>query len=258
MLKYSFPINLEPTSLEFDNDISISEENDRQLSDLKPVLKNNKGLDFDCTIYKMYRGVSRVEDKEKITEIRHDLTSIPAGILNGEFVKTYGHYHPIVNDLSYPEIYQVINGKAIFILQDNPENLQNIYFVFAKTPDIIVIPPNFGHVTINPGQEHLVLANLVFNHFQSIYEPYQKKSGAAYYVNDDAPISWSINKNYKNIPQPKLVRPINPWGSQYLYNLLMNESENLHFLAEPHNFNLQFEEIFQEKPLAEIINDLNL
>ncbi|MDD3774083.1 MAG: glucose-6-phosphate isomerase family protein [Patescibacteria group bacterium] len=258
MLNYSFPIKLESTYLKFDDSVSVSAENNRQLSDLKEVLSNQKGIDFDCTIYKMYRGVCKLEDKEKITEIRHDLTSIPAGVINGEFVKTYGHYHPKIGNLTYPEIYQIINGKAIFILQDDIDNLKNVFFIFAQAPEIVIIPPNFGHVTINPSHDHLVLSNLIFNHLEPLYEPYQEKSGASYYITEGTPFAWSANKNYSNVPEPRFFQPNNPWGNQYLYDLSLNKPENLHFLSEPQNFNFALEEIFIEKPITEINNNLNL
>ena len=40
-------------------------------------------------------------------------------MLGSEYVKTVGHYHPPVpgTDVSYPEIYQVLDGSATYLLQ---------------------------------------------------------------------------------------------------------------------------------------------
>jgi len=256
MVKYSFPIEITSGALSFGPEVNFVEMNERMLSDLKGVLYKNNGIDFDCSIYKMYRSVELNNDQEIFKDIRHDITSMPAGKINGEFVKTFGHYHPKYNALSYPEIYQVVNGKAVFILQDDKDPVSEIFFVFANTNEIIIIPPGFGHISINISPDNLVLANLIFTHFDSLYEPYERKKGAAYYLTEDSPLEWKANLNYKNLPEPKLVRPLNPWNNQFIYDLFKNNSSNLQFLAEPNHFPFKKEEILAEKPLTEIYQQL--
>ena len=40
-------------------------------------------------------------------------------MLGLEYTKTVGHYHPQIpgTDISYPEIYQVLEGSATYLLQ---------------------------------------------------------------------------------------------------------------------------------------------
>lgn len=255
-MNYSFPINISETGLSFPEGISYIEMNERKLSDLKPVLYKNQGLDFDCSIYKMYRGVTSIAEKEIFKDIRHDITLMPPGKLNGEFVKTYGHYHPKVKNIGYPEVYQIINGAAVFILQDDYDELKQVNFIFAKSGEVVIVPPDLGHVVANIGADNLLFSNLIFSHFQSIYEPYERKHGAAYYVLEGGPIQWLVNPNYTNVPEPKLYRPKAVWNNQFIYDLFKNNPNYFQFLAEPQSYQYQMEDIFEEKNITQIHQDL--
>ena len=51
--------------------------------------------------------------------LRYDVTVIPPSVLCGEYVKTKGHYHPDNHHgVGYPEIYEIIEGSAEYLLQD--------------------------------------------------------------------------------------------------------------------------------------------
>ncbi len=152
----------------------------RKLSEMKEVMKGDVDLELtgEQEMYYMYREVTGKNN------IRYDITIIPARIIEKEYNKTYGHYHPIAEgDLTYPEMYQVLLGNAVFILQkQNRNGSVDVKIISATTGDIVLIPPRYGHVTINPSnKESLVLANLVSSAFDSNYQEYKKNRGAAYY-----------------------------------------------------------------------------
>ncbi|WP_301664617.1 glucose-6-phosphate isomerase family protein [Methanoculleus frigidifontis] len=90
--------------------------------------------------------------------VRFDITVIPPGAVGGEYVKTKGHYHPLTPaGIGYPELYQVLAGEAHYLLQR--KNLRDVVVVTAKAGEFVLIPPGYGHVTVNPGKENLVMAN---------------------------------------------------------------------------------------------------
>ncbi len=61
-------------------------------------------------------------------------------------------------------LYEVLEGLAHFLLQTNA--LDDVVLIEARKGDIIVIPPGYGHVTINPRlDETLIMANLVSTAF---------------------------------------------------------------------------------------------
>ncbi len=139
-----------------------------------------------CTgpAYYMYRDVAKSsEDRRWLCdhEIRFDITVIPPKDLCGEYMKTKGHYHPEnPSGAGYPEIYEVLEGNAHFLLQT--EDVRDVVMILAKTGDIVIIPPGYGHVTINPSRtEVLQMANLVSSAFQSRYQAYEELHGAAFY-----------------------------------------------------------------------------
>jgi glucose-6-phosphate isomerase, archaeal len=106
----------------------------------------------------------------------HDNSS---GKSRRRIVKTKGHYHPEnAAGIGYPELYEVIEGVAHFLLQK--KTLDHIALVKAVKGDIVIIPPGYGHVTINPSRdETLMMANLVSTAFVSEYAFYETRHGAA-------------------------------------------------------------------------------
>jgi len=257
MANYSFWLRVRNHQLIFKKEIRLEDESIRDLEEMKEVLYDNSNLDFNCTLYRMYRGVYLEKDENNFQNIRHDLTLITPGIINHEFIKTYGHYHPKVKDKSFPEVYQVIRGKALFLLQN--ETAKEIFFVFAQEPEIVIIPCNFGHITINISKEDLVLANLVDRHFQSLYKPITAKKGGCFYILEDNPLKWVPNQRYKNINQPKLARPKALFPEKtYIYDLYKNNPTQFHWLNEPHQFRLKKTKLFEEKSWPEIKQELGL
>lgn len=257
MANYSFWLRNRNHQLIFKKDTHIEDVSSRELDEIKEVLYDSSNLDFNCTLYQMYRGVYLKKDEEVFRNIRHDLTLITPGTINHEFIKTYGHYHPKVKDKSFPEVYQVVNGKALFLLQD--EKAKKVIFVFAQAPEIIIIPCDFGHITINISKDDLILANLVDRHFNSLYEPITEKKGGCFYVLEDNPLKWIPNQRYKNISQPKLTRPkaFFPEGS-FIYDLCQKNPSQFHWLNEPHQFRLKQSSIFSQKTWPEIKQELDL
>ncbi|MCS7097900.1 MAG: hypothetical protein NZ922_02850 [Candidatus Methanomethyliaceae archaeon] len=206
-------IHLSFGSIEVKDNLSLSINNEklsafyRKFSDIRSVLYDDvKGLSDDTILYAMYRSFHLKKDENifKKKKLRFDLTVMAGLNLGREPNKTLGHFHPISEDnLSYPEIYQVLYGRATYLLQKE-RNGEVIDFVIlnAKEGEAILIPPNYGHVTVNSGGTILIMANLVSDNFTSIYDNYIKRKGAAYYLLVDG--SLIPNKNYKKLSSPRV------------------------------------------------------
>lgn len=146
-------------------------------------------------LYYMYRGLTLPHHRElfRTEGLSYDVTVLRPGTIGGEFVKTFGHYHPLApgQDQAYPEVYEVLAGRGHFLLQkpvappDQPGETSpavlDVILVEAGPGEKVLIPPGYGHVTINPGGEWLVIANLVAVEFSALYEPFRQARGAAYY-----------------------------------------------------------------------------
>jgi glucose-6-phosphate isomerase len=154
----------------------------------KTLLKYNEGFG-NMDAYYMYRKVHQTG------AIRFDITIIPPTPFGNEYPKTHGHYHPGSEDgLAYPEVYQVLRGSAIFVLQKKNKNgTVDAMIVKAKEGDAVLLPPGYGHVTVNDGTEPLVMANLIFDRFDAMYDEYDENQGAAYYLLKDGEIEQNGN-----------------------------------------------------------------
>jgi glucose-6-phosphate isomerase len=205
----------------------------RRASDLKPVLARPEELKSDFDAYYMFRDIYETdEDKRRIFEarLRYDFTIIPPAEIGGENVKTYGHYHPENSSgLTYPEIYQVIEGNAIFVIQrKDGEKLVDCIVVEAGKGDLVLVPPGCGHVTINPTNRVLLTSNWVCRDFSSIYEPYTRLRGACYYYLNR---EWVKNSNYGKIPEIRFLEPFDNRREEMYY--FVDEIEKLEFLTAP-------------------------
>lgn len=222
----------------------------RTLREMEEVLFNKRFLanaSMDMELYYMFRDVSKNEDDaNKITELglRYDITIIPPNNLGVEFVKTVGHYHPCPpgSKLTYPEMYEVLEGEAHYLSQKREEDrgvekITDVIVVKAKKGDKIIVPPNYGHVTINPSESTLKMANWVARTFSSIYEPIKQRKGAAYFELTYG--KFIKNDKYEDVPDIRSLQPEDTWPSGLklskdvaMYDLL-REPEQLDFIVNP-------------------------
>ncbi len=187
----------------------------RTLRQARKFLMNPKSnaADNSQKLYLMYRDVHFREDKQKLNacSLRYDITIIMPNKLGEEFVKTVGHYHPYVKNekTTYPEVYEVLHGIAHYLLQkmDSKGNIEDAKLVVAEKNEKVLIPPGYGHVTINSGKEPLVMSNLVERNFSSEYGDYKKKHGAAYYgIEINGQLRFVQNEKYRNHPKLKIIK----------------------------------------------------
>lgn len=219
--------------------------------DLKPVLAYPDELKENFPAYYMFRDVYYSKsDYERIREynLRYDITVIPPAKVGKEFIKTYGHYHPIAEDnLSYTEIYEVLRGEALYVLQKEEKNgVVDVIAVKACEGDKVVIPPNYGHVTVNDSKKELWMANWVYRNFKSNYEPYRMRRGACYYYTEEG---WIKNPNYGEVPELRFIKPKIPKElglkkSEEMYKLV-KDLRRLEFLYKPSKYKDMFEEILK-------------
>jgi glucose-6-phosphate isomerase, archaeal len=222
---------MEPT-LTFGDKITVADV--RKLHDMEDVLFDKEWFDKtearNKDIYYMYRDLAK-NDKDleiiKAHHLRYDITVIPPGMLGSEYTKTVGHYHPEVSGtgISYPEIYQVLEGSATYLLQKVEQGEEDIVLdivvIKAEKGDLVMIPPGYGHVTINASEEILKMANWVCRDFSSIYEPIKRLSGASYFLLKDGFVK---NPLYRDVPPIRYFKPLT------LYDLGLNSVENMYEL----------------------------
>ena len=221
----------------------------RTAEDLRGVLANT-GCTCTGPVYYMYRDVARSsEDRRWLAaqELRFDITVIPPRELCGEYNKTKGHYHPDdPSGTGYPEIYEVLAGEAHYLIQNH--DCTDVVMIAACAGEIVVVPPGYGHVTINPTHSTVLqMANIVSSRFSSNYSGYEAQNGAAFFEW----IKEGLVKNptYRNLPDLRLVRAqrladVKDAIPDPLYNLIEHRAPVLDFLNHPEKFESLFRELY--------------
>lgn len=170
----------------------------RFLKDLKRVVFDKAfALKFpNLEVYYMYRGI-----KEK-DELRYDITCISPRMLGQEFPKTKGHEH----SKKFQEVYLVLKGEAIFLFQKyQSKKIEDVYAVKAKVGESIIVPAYYGHVTINPSQKKIKIANWVSKNCKNSYNLFERFNGACYYYTENG---WIKNKRYKKVPKLRFKKSL--------------------------------------------------
>ncbi len=246
--------------LSFDYPKLASKPAVRKASDMKEVIYKFTPAMADRELYYMYRDIAFENDREKIIDagLRYDITVMDYRPLGLELIKTKGHYHPEIGglELSYPEVYEVLFGKAYYLIQRPSKSdfsvIKENYLIKAKAGEHVVIPPNFGHVTINPGPDPLVMSNWVDRSFESGYDEYQKYQGGSYYLLKSETEEYQIDKNsnYEKVPKLKVISPkqlpkLGLLNSNPMYGIAKSDISRLDFLSNPDKHNLEISKIFK-------------
>ncbi len=178
----------------------------RRLEEMKSVIyqKDLADKNPDKELYSVWREVDSWKD------LRYDITLIKPGTIGDEFIRTKGNE----NNKNFPELYTVLEGEAIFLIQKQKINkiemAEEIYFVKAKKGDWVNVPPNLAVIIINPSKNYLKTGNWVSKNNQNIYKKLEEMGGMCYFAlkGEGKKIVWAKNKNYSQIPPLKELAPL--------------------------------------------------
>lgn len=181
----------------------------RYLRDLKKVVFDEEWLRSarNFPVYYMYRGV-----KER-NGLRYDVTLIRPKILGKECAKTKGN----CNSKNFQELYIVLKGRAIFLMQRmEGKTVKDVFAVKAATGNVIIVPPRHYIISINPSGNILKLGNWISKKNKNIYKDMEKMRGACYFYTKSG---WIKNKNYTNVPKLTFKKPLKskPKDLNFLY-----------------------------------------
>jgi glucose-6-phosphate isomerase len=226
----------------------------RTLYDMREVIADREWLETaeNFYLYYMYRELARDEEELRLMRefgLRYDITVIPPARLGKEYVKTAGHYHPRAQkaDVSYSEIYQVLEGEAVYLLQKAGRGgrVADVVVVEAGEGDIVFVPPDYGHITVNRSNKVLKMANWVCRDFSSLYEPVRQFGGGAYFLLEGGFVR---NPNYCSVPEIRWLEPerAEKFGlseGEDMYSLI-EDLQVLRFLKEPQAEASVFEAVY--------------
>jgi oxalate decarboxylase/phosphoglucose isomerase-like protein (cupin superfamily) len=144
-----------------------------------------------CQIGKLEKkdGYDVCRDIKRQGNLRYDLTKLLPGC------HTLGHYHLP----QLPELFEVLSGQAVFLIQRNEET----YAIEAEEKEKIIVLPDFSIRTINSSNiRDLIVSNWIDDKVKNIYNAFE------------------------NIPEPIKLKP----------KKFLPELENLEFLTQPEKY----------------------
>jgi glucose-6-phosphate isomerase len=207
-----FALSFDPAHMQLETFDGVSfRPVSRTARDLGDVLREPEAIDPDREVYRAYYPVAVP------TDVRHELVTLgltysfvmmPPLRVGREFVKTAGHYHPLIPDspLAYPEVYTQLFGRLTLLLQRrdpaDPERIDDCVVVDMVPGMVITLPPGYAHVLINTTDEPALMAGLYADVFQPDYGPIRRRRGMAYYVlaPDGDGIVVEPNPRYRDAP----------------------------------------------------------
>ena len=243
----------------------------RSFKALSPILEDPTSIEGleQQSIYWMFRNLGMQGDEHMVSQyaLRYDLSYFRQHLFGQELMKTSGHYHPGMwaGGPSYPELYEVPWGTAIFLMQEvddidaGPEDVQikSCIALVCEQGQKAIMPPNFGHVTLNPDPNRpLITTNWVCSNFASVYGGAEVCHGFAWYRTEDR--GWVKNPHIKcEIPQLRFARcadvpELGLIQHQGIYPTGVANPELMAFVTRPLDFiDLMWQGIVFDNPVDE-------
>jgi len=245
-----FPLSFDPDSLRVESGGGmVFTTIPRKASELSDVLLDPGAVPDDTVVYslvQLVRAPAPSMDQMERLGLAFSIVMIPPRRIGREYVKTRGHYHPLVpgTELAYPEVYTHYYGKLLLLLQrrsgDDPSVLDDCVLVELRPGVTLTIPPGYAHVLLNPTDAPAAMAGLYGAHFEQDAGPIRRLRGMAYYVVDrDGSPAVEANPRYPYAPQLRVVStnlrtPFDPpHPDQPLWEGFQTHPDDYAFLTQP-------------------------
>lgn len=216
----------------------------RRLHDLKAVWANPI-QEEDQVIYRYTSALHFQADAAvwKKANVAYGIVIFVPGTFSGEYVKSSGQFHPPVQrcNMGTPEIYTVLSGVGHFLLQKaSPpfDRIDEAVLVEVQAGETFVVPPDYGHLQINPGPEPLVFSYAVMDGMKGCYDPFKKRQGAIYYEMADRGGEYVFNTNYPDRLPLRVLRAADlcqlpELNDNVTYQAIRDRLSQLPFLTDP-------------------------
>lgn len=267
-LKYfGIPVSINDKDiLDYNRDAVKCDDYKRKYAEaMNSLLYSSEQLVEHEPYYDFYKAICRKEDDQLFSKknLRFDATVILPGKTGNEYKKTAGHFHKNIVDEkhSYPELYQVVYGKALFIMQKVksydgklPMEVEDLMLAEVKAGETIVVPPDYGHATVNIGETPMVFINLVSIDSNNHYDSVAASEGMSVFILDNGSKGYIAvkNKKYRLSMEPKIVLPsdcpqLSIIQGQPAYNAYIAQPEKFTYLDKPLQYMPYFIKQFVEK-----------
>lgn len=176
----------------------------RKLEDIRKSLKNPKACGPDI-LYSIAMDVGQLKDREDLVRrnLLYGVVQYAAGTIGEETIRSQGHIHAISPSCnsSTPEVYEIWEGTAIIYMQEFAEDIPGRCFaVTAKVGDVVIVPPNWAHCTINgDSKKYMSFGAWCIRDYGFDYAGIRAHNGIAHFpmIKQRNQVTWQSNPAYK-------------------------------------------------------------
>ncbi|MGX7263608.1 glucose-6-phosphate isomerase family protein [Enterococcus crotali] len=214
----------------------------RYLKDIRNSLLDKQAVGPEL-LYTIAMDVGKKEHQEDLIKrnLLYGVVGYNNGVIGNELVRSQGHIHAISASChsSTPEVYEIWQGKAYIYMQEFVDDQPGrCIVVFAKPGDIVIVPPNWAHYTVNASQDKKMLFGAwCIRDYAFEYKEIRQRQGLAYYpVIENSHIKWRKNTHYAaNLLEIKTARayPEFKLSQNNLYTQYEEDSERFDFVTNP-------------------------
>lgn len=169
-----------------------------------------------------------------------------AGRIGKEPVRSQGHVHAVSasSGTSTPELYQILQGRAIVFMQPGAGAQTDIAYAVRCGPgDMVIVPPGFAHYTVNADPDGpMAFGAWCVRDYGFDYEKVRAMRGLSYYplLGEDGQVLFHKNPSYGQV---RLVQKVPADYAAFglrraapIYPLLHDPQVPLDFVARPADF----------------------
>ena len=202
-------------------------------------------LDEERVIYRYTAGLYFKEDAAiwAAAKVAYGIVIFTPGVFGGEYVKSSGQYHPPTppSGTATPEIYTVLSGIGHFLLQKaRPpyDTIEDVVLVEVRAGESFVVPPDYGHLQINPSPEPFVFSYAVMDGMKGQYDAFKARRGAAYYEMANGGPRYIFNSRYGAQMPLRLLRAADlrqfpEINGKVTYQFIRDRLPQLKWLTDP-------------------------
>lgn len=193
----------DPLGFTYGKDSFGPQVENRRLDDIRTSLMEPMCTGPD-TVYSIAMDVGKNIHKKILqeTHLLFGVVTFAAGKLGIEPIRSQGHIHkksPISN-WSTPEVYEIWSGEAVIYMQEYAEDCPGRCFaVHAKSGEVVIVPPNWAHATINANPEkEMTFGAWCDRQYGFDYDGIRQHKGIAWYpyFDENNTLKWRANEKY--------------------------------------------------------------
>lgn len=248
--------------LHFDNDVCCEKSSVKTAGQMSHLLYNSTDVDPDSVSYVFYMNIMREADRPLFAKYGYinGITVLMPNQQDGECHKNSGHYHCVTkgHTLPFPEVYEILCGEAMFLLQESHDfhatdmHVDTSKAVLLKPGEKIVVPPFYAHCAVNIGEGPMAFGNLAAP-CELDYEPIRRHHGFFTYVmKQRGHLVLLANPHYPALPLMKFMKPKenSEMGIRFetsLYEMFMKHPDRFAYLNNPEPYEAVMQDLWKEE-----------